>query len=55
MYVILEIPGMCCYTIINQLYTLIPTENKRELIYDNNIFTNTKPFNIDSKGTILKN
>jgi hypothetical protein len=32
-------------TLKNQEYTLIPTENKRELIYDNNnILVNTKAF-----------
>jgi len=34
-------------TIKNQIYTLIPTENKRQLIYKNNELVDTKPFVID--------
>jgi hypothetical protein len=42
-------------TIKNQLYTLIPTENKRKLIYSNNKLTNTVPFRIDNNRTIKIN
>jgi hypothetical protein len=31
-------------TILEQLYKLVPTENKRQIIYSNNRFVNTKPF-----------
>ena len=35
-------------TLINQTYNLIPTENKRQLVYDNNnLLINTKPFFIN--------
>ncbi len=39
-------------TIKDQLYTLVPTENKRELIYKNNKLINTKPFIIDNNNII---
>lgn len=35
-------------TLKNQIYTLIPTENKRQLIYKNNELVDTKPFIIDN-------
>lgn len=41
-------------TIKEQLYTLIPTENKRTLIYSNNKFVNTKPFTINLDKSISK-
>jgi hypothetical protein len=40
-------------TLKNQEYTLIPTKNKRELIYDNNnILVNTKPFIINNNNIV---
>ena len=37
----------------NQLYTLQATENKRQLVYKNNILTETKPFIINSNKEII--
>jgi hypothetical protein len=37
----------------NQLYNLIATENKRRIIYDNNIFTNIKSFVINKNKEII--
>jgi hypothetical protein len=39
-------------TIKNQLYKLVPTENKRQLIYSNNKFINTKPFTINENKSL---
>lgn len=39
-------------SIKNQLYTLSVTGNKRENIYENNVFVDTKPFKIDNDKTI---
>jgi|SRR5882757_6020309 len=39
-------------TIKNKIYTLLPTENKRQLIYKNNKLIATKPFTIDNKNII---
>lgn len=41
-------------TIKNQLYKLVPTENKRQLVYSNNKFVNTKPFIIDENKSLVK-
>jgi len=38
----------------DQIYTLIPTENKRKLIYKNNKLINTIPFIINEKKEIIK-
>jgi hypothetical protein len=37
----------------NQIYTLLPTENKRKLIYVNSILNETKPFVIDINKKII--
>jgi hypothetical protein len=34
----------------DQVYTLIATENKRQLISDNNILLGTKPYTIDNNN-----
>jgi hypothetical protein len=39
-------------TIKEQLYKLVPTDNKRQLIYSNRNFVNTKPFTIDENKEI---
>ena len=39
----------------NSLYTLIATENKRELIYKDNILTNSRPYKIDINKNIINN
>jgi len=41
-------------TIKKQLYTLLPTENKRQLIYKNNKLIATKPFIIDFNRNIIE-
>lgn len=41
-------------TIKEQLYKLVPTENKRELVYSNNKLMKTKPFQIDSTKSLIK-
>ena len=39
--------------LIKQTYNLIPTENKRELVYDqNNLLISTKPYSIGPDKTI---
>ena len=38
--------------LIDQTYNLIPTENKRELIYNNNLLISTKPYIIGPDKTI---
>jgi hypothetical protein len=39
-------------TIKEQLYKLVPTDNKRQLIYLHNKFVNTKPFKINSTRSL---
>jgi len=39
-------------TIKDQLYTLLPTENKRKLIYTDNLLIDTKPFFIEEDNII---
>jgi DNA polymerase type B, organellar and viral len=39
-------------TIIEQLYKLVPTDNKRQLIYLHNKFVNTKPFKINTTRSL---
>ena len=41
--------------LLNELYTLKITENKRQLIYKNNKLIGTKPYKIDSNKIISKN
>ena len=41
--------------LLNELYTLKVTENKRKLIYKNNKLVGTKPYKIDSNKKIDKN
>lgn len=41
-------------TIKEQLYKLVPTDNKRQLIYFNNKLVNTKPFIIDENKSLVK-
>ena len=38
--------------LLDQTYELIPTENKRELIYENNLLIKTKPYIIGPDKTI---
>jgi hypothetical protein len=40
--------------LINELYTLQVNENKRELIYENNIFVGTKAYRIDKSKDLTK-
>ena len=43
-------------TIKEQFYTIRPTENKRELVFDeNNVLIGTKPYYINTDKTITKN
>ena len=38
--------------LLNQVYTLSVTDNKRQLIYKNNKFIETKPYKIDKNKDI---
>jgi hypothetical protein len=40
-------------TIKQQIYTLLPTENKRQLIYKNNKMVGTKAFSIDLNRNLI--
>lgn len=39
--------------LMEQTYNLIPTENKRKLIYENNLMVNTKPYVINNEKIII--
>lgn len=39
--------GLSTINLLEQTYKLIPTENKRVLVYSDNLLVNTKPFTID--------
>lgn len=44
--------GLSTIRLLEQTYKLIPTENKRELIYDNNLLVKTNTFVIDQDKVI---
>lgn len=45
--------GLSTIHLLEQTYKLIPTENKRELVYDNNnLLVSTKPFIIEHDKVI---